>query len=66
MQAEQIRRERKRQQAAKVAAAAAVGVARKEDERPLVGNLIGEDHANYVLMYNTLTGIRIAMCLQSL
>ncbi|KAG1851962.1 hypothetical protein F4604DRAFT_1592186, partial [Suillus subluteus] len=31
------------------------------DELPLVGNLIGEDHANYVLMYNMLTGIRIAV-----
>jgi len=30
-------------------------------ERPLVGNLIGEDHVNYVLMYNMLTGIRIGV-----
>jgi hypothetical protein len=30
---------------------------------PLVGNLIGEDHVNYVLMYNMLTGIRIGVCL---
>lgn len=27
----------------------------------LKGNLIGEDHANYVLMYHMLTGIRIAV-----
>ncbi|GAA6027112.1 hypothetical protein JCM8097_002399 [Rhodosporidiobolus ruineniae] len=27
----------------------------------LVGNLIGQDHANYVLMYNMLTGIRIGV-----
>lgn len=27
----------------------------------LMGNLIGQDHANYVLMYNMLTGIRIAV-----
>ncbi|KAG1722671.1 hypothetical protein EDB19DRAFT_1767025, partial [Suillus lakei] len=66
IQAEQIRRERKRKQAAEVAAAAAVEVAQKEDERPLVGNLIGEDHANYVLMCNMLTGIRIAVRLQFL
>lgn len=26
-----------------------------------VGNLIGEDHVNYVLMYNMLTGIRIGV-----
>ena len=31
------------------------------DDKPLVGNLIGEDHVNYVLMYNMLTGIRIAV-----
>lgn len=66
IQAEQIRRERKRKQAAEVAAAAAVEVAQKEDEHPLVGNLIGEDHANYILMYNMLTGIRIAVRPQSL
>ncbi|KAG2008781.1 1-phosphatidylinositol-4-phosphate 5-kinase [Coprinopsis cinerea AmutBmut pab1-1] len=34
----------------------------KDDvDRPLVGNLIGEGHVNYVLMYNMLTGIRIAV-----
>ena len=33
----------------------------KSDDKPLVGNLIGEGHANYVLMYNMLTGIRIAV-----
>lgn len=34
-----------------------------EDAEPkvLVGNLIGEGHANYVLMYNMLTGIRIGV-----
>lgn len=32
-----------------------------ESEKVLVGNLIGEDHANYVLMYNMLTGIRIGV-----
>ena len=32
-----------------------------DGEGPLVGNLIGEDHVNYVLMYNMLTGIRIGV-----
>ena len=32
-----------------------------KDDKPLVGNLIGEGHVNYVLMYNMLTGIRIAV-----
>ncbi|KAI0266149.1 hypothetical protein BC834DRAFT_935742 [Gloeopeniophorella convolvens] len=50
-QAEQIRRERlsKRAKAA------------EEAPRVAVGNLIGEGHVNYVLMYNMLTGIRIAV-----
>lgn len=32
-----------------------------EMEKVMVGNLIGEDHVNYVLMYNMLTGIRIGV-----
>ncbi|WVF66658.1 hypothetical protein IAT40_001399 [Kwoniella sp. CBS 6097] len=31
------------------------------ETKVLVGNLIGEDHVNYVLMYNMLTGIRIGV-----
>lgn len=34
-------------------------------ERVMVGNLIGEDHVNYVLMYNMLTGIRIGVSMSS-
>ena len=30
-------------------------------DKVAVGNVIGEGHANYVLMYNMLTGIRIAV-----
>ncbi|KIS00672.1 1-phosphatidylinositol-4-phosphate 5-kinase [Cryptococcus deuterogattii 2001/935-1] len=33
----------------------------REEAKVLVGNLIGEDHVNYVLMYNMLTGIRIGV-----
>jgi 1-phosphatidylinositol-4-phosphate 5-kinase len=36
----------------------------RKEEKPdvvLVGNLIGEGHVNYVLMYNMLTGIRIGV-----
>jgi hypothetical protein len=42
---------------------AALGGKEKSEvpERVLVGNLIGEDHVNYVLMYNMLTGIRIGV-----
>ena len=50
-QAEQIRRERLSKRV------------KQADEAPhvLVGNLISEGHVNYVLMYNMLTGIRIAV-----
>ncbi|KAG6901622.1 hypothetical protein C0995_009895 [Termitomyces sp. Mi166 len=33
----------------------------KEEEVVTVGNIIGEGHVNYVLMYNMLTGIRIGV-----
>ena len=50
-QAEQIRRERLSKRV------------KQPDEAPrvAVGNLISEGHVNYVLMYNMLTGIRIAV-----
>ena len=32
-----------------------------DESRALVGNIIGEGHANYILMYNMLTGIRIGV-----
>ncbi|CAE6405519.1 unnamed protein product [Rhizoctonia solani] len=54
-EAEQIRRERDSKRA-------------KEDrakdppaDKVLVGNLIGEGHTNYVLMYNMLNGIRVSV-----
>ncbi|WWC85436.1 uncharacterized protein L201_000299 [Kwoniella dendrophila CBS 6074] len=34
---------------------------KEQETKVLVGNLIGEDHVNYVLMYNMLTGIRIGV-----
>ncbi|KAF9447289.1 SAICAR synthase-like protein [Macrolepiota fuliginosa MF-IS2] len=69
---EQIRRERqsKRQKQLQQAEAEAALTrtdtrgtrgTRDDDDKPLVGNLIGEDHVNYVLMYNMLTGIRIGV-----
>ncbi|KAH6918203.1 1-phosphatidylinositol-4-phosphate 5-kinase [Coprinopsis sp. MPI-PUGE-AT-0042] len=65
--AEQIRRERQekrykqQQKEAEDALTRTASKASKDEERPVVGNLIGEDHANYVLMYNMLTGIRTAV-----
>ncbi|THH27641.1 hypothetical protein EUX98_g6540 [Antrodiella citrinella] len=75
-QAEQIRRERRAKQQAEAEAQKAHqdaekaltrtaslvrGFSGRDEVKPLVGNLIGEDHVNYVLMYNMLTGIRIAV-----
>ncbi|KAJ4485465.1 SAICAR synthase-like protein [Lentinula aciculospora] len=71
--AEKIRRERQEKRAKQAEAEAALtreaglrrdatlGGQRKGENYPLVGNLIGEDHVNYVLMYNMLTGIRIGV-----
>jgi 1-phosphatidylinositol-4-phosphate 5-kinase len=33
----------------------------REEPRALIGNVIGEEHDNFVLMYNMLTGIRIGV-----
>ncbi|KZT66258.1 SAICAR synthase-like protein [Daedalea quercina L-15889] len=74
-QAERIRRERQSKRQAEKAKAQpqAEGMltrtmsivrgqsSRGGDDAPLVGNLIGEEHVNYVLMYNMLTGIRTSV-----
>ena len=73
-QAEQIRRERQSKRQAEKAKAQPQaesmlertrsivrGQSNKGDDAPLVGNLIGEEHVNYVLMYNMLTGIRTSV-----
>ena len=73
-QAEQIRRERQSKRQAEKAKAhpqaesvlertksIVRGQSSKGDDAPLVGNLIGEEHVNYVLMYNMLTGIRTSV-----
>ncbi|GJJ15000.1 hypothetical protein Clacol_009271 [Clathrus columnatus] len=61
-QANQIRKQRLSKRAKAEAKAEAEARAPKEkEEEVLVGNLIGEDHVNYVLMYNMLTGIRVAV-----
>jgi len=74
MHADKIRKERMEKRAQQQAQAEAqltrqassyVGPGGKKpkpgEDVPLVGNLIGEDHVNYVLMYNMLTGIRIGV-----
>ncbi|KAG8817645.1 Phosphatidylinositol-4-phosphate 5-kinase, partial [Serendipita sp. 399] len=32
-----------------------------DEWKPVVGNVVGEGHVNYILMYNMLTGIRVAV-----
>ncbi|KAJ7220006.1 1-phosphatidylinositol-4-phosphate 5-kinase [Mycena pura] len=70
LHAEQIRRERqskraKQQQEAEAALTrnerAPARHSSNNDNMVLVGNIIGEDHVNYVLMYNMLTGIRVGV-----
>ncbi|KAG9022039.1 Phosphatidylinositol-4-phosphate 5-kinase [Tulasnella sp. JGI-2019a] len=67
-EAEHIRAERraKAQQEAEIAMTAPQSSRRSKaasinQEGPLVGKIIGEGHVNYVLMYNMLTGIRVAV-----
>jgi hypothetical protein len=56
-QAHAIRKEREAKKKERARSGSAAGVA----DGVLVGNLVGEDHVNYVLMYNMLTGIRIGV-----
>lgn len=37
-----------------------------DEWKPIVGNVVGEGHVNYILMYNMLTGIRVAVSLFTL
>lgn len=66
-EAEQIRAERRAKaqqeaEAAMTATPAKKGKATSVDEnKPIVGKMIEEGHVNYVLMYNMLTGIRVAV-----
>ncbi|KAJ7056542.1 hypothetical protein C8F01DRAFT_992770 [Mycena amicta] len=73
LHAEQIRRERQSKRAKQQQEAEAAltrnerappvrhGSGSRDEDKVLVGNIIGEDHVNYVLMYNMLTGIRIGV-----
>lgn len=74
-QAEQIRRERRQRELEEAEEAQAHATGKKghhsrtgsagtkslEEWKPIVGNVVGEGHVNYILMYNMLTGIRVAV-----
>ncbi|KAG0209797.1 Phosphatidylinositol-4-phosphate 5-kinase [Mortierella sp. GBA43] len=54
---------RKRMDALKKSSSRRMSKRKKDDDndRVLIGTRIGEDHVNYVLMYNMLTGIRVSV-----
>ena len=73
-QAEQVRRERKQRELEEAERAQAHATGKKghirtgsagakslEEWKPVVGHVVGEGHVNYILMYNMLTGIRVAV-----
>ena len=74
-QAEQVRRERKQRELEEAEQAQAhatgkrghhsrtgsAGAKSLEEWKPIVGHVVGEGHVNYILMYNMLTGIRVAV-----
>ena len=74
-QAEQIRRERKERELEEAEEAQTHATGKKghhsrsgsagtkslEEWKPIVGNVVSEGHVNYILMYNILTGIRVAV-----
>ncbi|KAG6909473.1 hypothetical protein DXG01_017195 [Tephrocybe rancida] len=61
LHADNIRRERMSKRAKLQAEAEAALTRGKDHDTVTVGNIIGEGHVNYVLMYNMLTGIRIGV-----
>ena len=73
-QAEQVRRERKQRELEEAELAQAHATGKKghsrtgsagskslEEWKPVLGHVVGEGHVNYILMYNMLTGIRVAV-----
>ncbi|KAG8897327.1 Phosphatidylinositol-4-phosphate 5-kinase, partial [Tulasnella sp. 417] len=66
-EAEQIRAERRAKAQQEAEAAMTAPPAKKgkgtsvDEDKPVVGKMIEEGHVNYVLMYNMLTGIRVAV-----
>ena len=59
-QADQIRKERLSRKRLQQEAEAVLSKV-TDEKQVMVGNLIGEGHVNYILMYNMLTGIRIGV-----
>ncbi|KAF9924428.1 Phosphatidylinositol-4-phosphate 5-kinase [Linnemannia zychae] len=63
MEMDELEEARRRMEALKKSSSRRMSKRKKEDDndRVLIGTRIGEDHVNYVLMYNMLTGIRVSV-----
>ncbi|KAI1315591.1 Phosphatidylinositol-4-phosphate 5-kinase [Mortierella claussenii] len=63
MELDELEDARRRMDALKKSSSRRMSKRKKDDDndRVLIGTRIGEDHVNYVLMYNMLTGIRVSV-----
>ncbi|KAF9966001.1 Phosphatidylinositol-4-phosphate 5-kinase [Mortierella alpina] len=63
MEMDELDEARRRMDALKKSSSRRMSKRKKDDDtdRVLIGTRIGEDHVNYVLMYNMLTGIRVSV-----
>ncbi|KAF9355716.1 Phosphatidylinositol-4-phosphate 5-kinase [Mortierella sp. AD094] len=63
MELDELEEARRRMEALKKSSSRRMSKRKKDDDndRVLIGTRIGEDHVNYVLMYNMLTGIRVSV-----
>ncbi|KAG9324180.1 hypothetical protein KVV02_007409 [Mortierella alpina] len=63
MEMDELDEARRRMDALKKSSSRRMSKRKKDDDtdRVMIGTRIGEDHVNYVLMYNMLTGIRVSV-----
>ncbi|KAF9358844.1 Phosphatidylinositol-4-phosphate 5-kinase [Mortierella sp. AD094] len=63
LEMDELEEARRRMDALKKSSSRRMSKRKKDDDtdRVLIGTRIGEDHVNYVLMYNMLTGIRVSV-----
>ncbi|KAF9899936.1 Phosphatidylinositol-4-phosphate 5-kinase [Linnemannia zychae] len=63
MEMDELEEARRRMEALKKSSSRRMSKRKKDEDndRVLIGTRIGEDHVNYVLMYNMLTGIRVSV-----
>ncbi|KAG0265815.1 Phosphatidylinositol-4-phosphate 5-kinase [Linnemannia exigua] len=63
MEMDELEEARRRMEALKKSSSRRMSKRKKDEDndRVMIGTRIGEDHVNYVLMYNMLTGIRVSV-----